>query len=318
MASSPKKYINQKCVELNSNIKGRVLVAASGGVDSSVSAALLKRAGIRTRLIFIDSGYQRKNEPDTVMSQFKKMGYDIDIINAKKVFYKNTFSKYKIEDKEFAFRNTYFDLIIKYAKKEKIDTLVQGTQFYKTSTQIGHSMPNHKFLLSKIKLVEPVKALPKDHIRAIARELGLPKNITERMSFPGPGILMRFYGRPTTKKISIVREATEIVDTMLKKYVEIFKKSYQVFPYLLSDTPISYLDSNNKKAKGWIILIRSLQQHKDKLGYVYRPLFIPKKIEEKLVSDLMKIKDVARVCFDLSPKYGSGFKVRTGATIEIH
>lgn len=318
MTFNPKKYVAQKCVELNSEVKGKVLVAVSGGVDSTVSAALIKKAGIKTKLLFIDSGYQRKGEPKAVVSQFKKMGYDIDLISAKKLFRKKT-THSKIENRLAGFRNTYFDLIIKYARENKIGTLVQGTQFYKTSVQTGHSAPNDKFLSSKIKLIEPVRGMPKDHIRAIARELGLPESTTKRMSFPGPGFLIRVYGKPTAKKLAIISEATDIVDAMLKKHAGVFKNAYQLFPYLLADISISYKDENNEKAKGWIILIRSLQQlpDKDGPGYIYRPLCIPRKIEEKLVLDLMKIKGVARVCFDLSPKNGSGLKVRTGATIEF-
>jgi GMP synthase (glutamine-hydrolysing) len=317
MSFSPKQFIDHKCAELIRTIDGKALIAVSGGVDSSVSAALLQRAGLRTKLIFIDSGYQRKDEPKKVVARFKEAGYDIELIDAREHFYRRTFPRHTIEDKMEAFRSTYFDTIIKYAKDKRIGTLVQGTQFYQTTTQIGHSMPNRRFWSSGIQLIEPVRGLVKDDVRALAKALKLRQDVVRRMSFPGPGILMRFYGNPTMKKIRITTKATEIVDAMLHENTSVFKHAYQVFPYLLSDIEISYINRNYKKAKGWIILVRSLQQCKTGTGYVYRPFFIPRVIEEKLVSDLMDIQGVARVCFDLSPKHFSVLKPGAGANIEL-
>ena len=91
MSFDPANYIKKKSAEFSENAHDTVLVAVSGGVDSLTSASLLKHAGVPTKLIFIDNGYQRINEPKTVVEFFRKQGFDIELINAKKRFYEATF-----------------------------------------------------------------------------------------------------------------------------------------------------------------------------------------------------------------------------------
>jgi GMP synthase (glutamine-hydrolysing) len=309
-----KKYIEKTLKFLKSSVKGKVLVAVSGGVDSTVSAALLKKAGVDCVNLFINTGFLRKEEENQILKNFKKAKLEIKYVDKSKEFR----SKLKEQtDKRKLFRDLYFSILINYAKKGKINCIAQGTQSYSQAyNRVSNNCPNNDFFKSGLNLIEPVEGLAKDEIRRIAKELRLPKEIVYRKPFPGPGLLLRFQGGYSRQSLNIIREATSIIDEFSEKHSKHFKDCFQIFPFLCEATDVPFVDNKNKESRGSIILIRAVKSEKNgKLGS-YLPFEIDYKIKLELVKSLMTIKDIARVCFDFTPKIGNNINFKHGGKIE--
>lgn len=311
-----KKYIESTCKYLGSVTKEEVLILISGGVDSTTSALLLKKAGSRGRLLLINTGFMRDGEPKEVKNIFRKLGFNIILLDKKKYFYSAVGGKGDPAKKREAFRQAYFETIINYMKSNKLRYVVQGTQFGKTKARLGHNYPTDEFFKSGLRVIEPVNHLLKNQIRKIAGRLKLPAEVVKRRPFPGPGLLIRFGGEFTPQKLFLIKKATSIIDKIVSKYKNGFKNCFQIFPYLCDGLPVIFINKNEQRDFGKIILIRAVQQIENSDNAEYRPFKINPKIKEEIIEKLMEIKNVARVCFDATPKIGAGFKVRHGAMIE--
>lgn len=310
------QFIADKTRELAATIQGTVLVAVSGGVDSLTSALLLREAGVDTRLLFIDSGYQREGEPKDVFAFFQSQGFTIDLVDAQDTFYAATFQSDTPAGKRDAFRNVYFSLLLAYVKGHNISYIAQGSQFHALTTQIAHNAPTEELLASDCELIEPILGITKNNVRAIAKALGAPQEAYSRMSFPGPGLLIRFSGKPTLEKIATISRATKIIDTMIANESQLLLHAYQVFPFLLSGAQIPYIDASEQKASGDIMIIRSLQQHVGEDTILYAPLRLTDELQDEIVKKMMELPGIARVVFDMTPKQGIGSNVKPGASIE--
>jgi len=311
-----KKYLQVVCGRLRKHVGGEtVLAAVSGGVDSTTCAAILKRAGIKTKLAFVDTGFMRENEAMNVKASLKKAGFPgVQIVSKQTLFLSRLRKKSSAREKRSEFRNCYFQVLRGLMKKNKARFLVQGTQFHYGPARINNNCP--RGLLDANRAVEPVKGLMKDEIRVLAKELGVPDEIVFRRPFPGPGLLLRFGGAYDPSKLKTIKEATLRVDAFLDRHKQALRDYYQVFPYLTADDRVPFVNGDNKMRFGRIILLRSIEQTGRNATVKYPPKKFPPALEKALVSDLMKLKGVARVCLDLTPKYGAGRKVRPGATIE--
>lgn len=207
---------------------GKVLLALSGGVDSSVLAALLSKAiGNQLTAIFVDHGFMRKNEGDEVEAAFKDWDINFVRVNAKDRFLgrlkgvSDPETKRKIIGEEFI--NVFED---ESKKLGKVDFLAQGTIYpdiiesgagdaavIKSHHNVG-GLPDH---VDFKEIIEPLRLLFKDEVRALGTTLGLPENIVWRPPFPGPGLAIRIIGDITDDKLEILREADAIFREELEK-----------------------------------------------------------------------------------------------------
>lgn len=234
------KWIDNAVVELRNTIKdGKVLLALSGGVDSSVCAALLQKAvGSQLTCVFVDTGLMRKNEPQLVKQVMAdKMGINLVMVDAESRFLNKLAGVTDPEKKRKIIGEEFIRVFEEEAKKiGKVDFLGQGTIYpdiiesgkdgnglVKSHHNVG-GLPEH---VDFKELVEPLKYLYKPDVRELGQMLGLPKELYNRQPFPGPGLGVRCIGELTKEKLDILREADAIfreevanagLDTKINQY----------------------------------------------------------------------------------------------------
>lgn len=197
---------------------GKVLLALSGGVDSSVAAALLAKAvGSQLTCIFVDHGFMRKNEGDEVEEAFKNSGMNFVRANAKEQFMSKMRGVSDPETKRKIIGEEFIRVFEQEAKKiGAVDFLVQGT-IYPDVIESGagdaavikshHNVGGLPDYVDFKEIIEPLRMLFKDEVRALGRELGLSPVLVNRQPFPGPGLAIRIIGEITDEKLEILQDA---------------------------------------------------------------------------------------------------------------
>ena len=218
-------YLDEAVAECRRQIgDGRVLLALSGGVDSSVAAALLQRAvGRQLTCIFVDHGLLRKNEAEEVAAVFGPEGpFDLNFIcvDAKQRYYDKLAGVTEPEQKRKIIGEEFIRVFEEEAKKiGKVDFLAQGT-IYPDVIESGlgksavikshHNVGGLPDYVDFKEIVEPLRSLFKDEVRQLGREIGLPDYIVDRQPFPGPGLGIRIIGEVNAEKVKIVQDADAI------------------------------------------------------------------------------------------------------------
>lgn len=223
------KWIDNQVAELKKQIgDGKVLLALSGGVDSSVCAALLQKAvGKQLTCVFVDTGLMRKNEPQLVHDVMAdKMGINLVMVDGEKRFLEKLAGVTDPEQKRKIIGEQFIRVFEEEAKKiGKVDFLGQGTiypdivesgkdgnGFVKSHHNVG-GLPAH---VDFKELVEPLKMLYKPEVRELGKLLGLPEELYNRQPFPGPGLGVRCIGELTKEKLDILRDADAIFREEIK------------------------------------------------------------------------------------------------------
>ena len=211
---------------------GKVLLALSGGVDSSVAAALLAEAvGSQLTCIFVDHGLLRKNEGDEVEAAFKSWDINFVRVNAEERFLTRLKDVSDPETKRKIIGEEFIRVFEEEGKKiGSVDYLVQGTIYpdvIESGTNVAAVIKSHHNVgglpdyVDFKEIIEPLRLLFKDEVRALGRELGLPEYLVMRQPFPGPGLAIRCLGAVSKDKLDILRDADFIFrDEIAKAHLE--------------------------------------------------------------------------------------------------
>lgn len=230
-AWTPAAFVDDTVARLRTQIgEERVLMALSGGVDSSVAATLLHQAiGDRLHCFFIDNGLLRKDEYEEVLDSYKGLGLNIKGIDAKQRFWDRLAGISDPEQKRKCIGNLFIEIFEEEAAKlNDIEWLGQGTIYPDVIESVSVHGPSVTIKSHhnvgglpeklKLKIVEPLRMLFKDEVREVGRELGIPEFIVGRHPFPGPGLAIRILGDITPEKVHILQEADAIFINQLRAH----------------------------------------------------------------------------------------------------
>jgi GMP synthase (glutamine-hydrolysing) len=300
-----KKFVKEQIAEIRKTVgKGIAINALSGGVDSSVCTVLGHWAlGKRLKTVFIDNGIMREGEPKRVVAAFKKMGIPVRLVDSRKDFLGALKGITDPEMKREAITSTFYKKVFgKLVRETGATYLMHGTILTDIEETVAGIKRQHNILAQigidpkkafGYHVIEPLKTLRKDGVRKVGEVVGLPKEISQRMPFPGPALSARIVGAVTDEKLKTVRAATAIVEEELKGV-----KAFQYLAVLLNDFATGI--RNNKREFGQIIVVRCINSVDARKATATRlPWAKLEKICKRITTE---IPNVNRCLYDLTPK----------------
>ncbi|HSW02891.1 MAG TPA: hypothetical protein VLI39_22210 [Sedimentisphaerales bacterium] len=300
-----KAFVEQQIAEIRKTVgTGAAINALSGGVDSSLVTVLGHRAlGDRLRTVFIDNDLMREGEPQRVVRMFADLGISVELVDAKKEFLDALAGLTDPEQKRQAITDTFYSRVFgRLVKESDAKFLLHGTILTDIEETVAGIKRQHN-ILSQLgidtrqaygySVVEPLKTLRKDDVRAVCEFLKLPAQITHRIPFPGPALAARIIGEVTHERLDTVRKATAIVEEELAD-----TKAFQYLAVLLNDRATGI--RNNKREFGQIIVVRCIESI-DARQATATELPWPKlnRICQRITTE---VPDVNRCLYDLTPK----------------
>lgn len=289
----------------------KVLLGLSGGVDSSVVAALLHKAiGDQLTCVFVDNGLLRKNEGEQVMEMFaKNMGVKVIRADAEGLFLGKLKGVSDPEAKRKIIGNTFIDIFDAEAEKlTEVNWLAQGTIYpdviesAAAKTGKAHVIKSHHNVGGlpedmKMSLVEPLRELFKDEVRKIGLELGLPYDMVYRHPFPGPGLGVRILGEVKKEYADVLREADAIFLEELHR-ADWYHKTSQAFAVFLPVKSVGVVGDARRYA--WVIALRAVETVDFMTArWAHLPYELLETVSNRIINE---IPDVSRVSYDVSSK----------------
>ncbi|MFQ5695400.1 MAG: glutamine-hydrolyzing GMP synthase, partial [Terriglobia bacterium] len=266
---TPRAFVEKTVEDVRARVRqGRALCALSGGVDSTVAAVLVQRAlGERLTALFVDNGLLRKDEfPRTLKLLRERLGLQVVGVDAGRRFLEALRGVADPEEKRKRIGNLFIRVFEEEAHKlGDLQYLVQGTLYpdviesvsvrgpsatIKTHHNVGGLPPEMKF-----ELVEPLRALFKDEVRRIGRELGLSDDLLLRQPFPGPGLAVRVLGEVTPERLALVRAADDIVQQEIRR-AGLYQSLWQSFAVLLPVRTVGVM--GDQRSYGYVIAVRAV------------------------------------------------------------
>ncbi len=307
---SPASFIDSTVAELKDKLgDDRVILALSGGVDSSVAAMLLHRAvGDRLTCIFVNNGLLRKNEFDEVLDSYKNMGLNVVGVDASERFYNDLKGVTDPEKKRKIIGRDFVEVFNDEAKKiENVKWLAQGTIYpdviescsvkgpsatIKSHHNVG-GLPKEMHL----KIVEPLRLLFKDEVRRVGRALEMDPKLLGRHPFPGPGLGIRIIGEVTPEKVRILQEADKIFIDGLRE-AGLYDQVWQAGVMLLPVQSVGVM-GDERTYESCVALRAVISTDGMTADWVHLPYEFLAKTSNEIIN---KVRGINRVVYDISSK----------------
>lgn len=308
---SPSAIINEQVEKIREKVGDRsVICALSGGVDSSVAAALTHQAiGPRQTCLFVNTGLLREGEYEATLSLYKqRMDLNVVGVNASDKFLGLLAGVTDPEQKRRIIGHTFIDVFEAEARRiGDIEFLVQGTLYpdviesvsVKGPSAVIKSHHNVGGLPERmsLKLIEPLRELFKDEVRVIGKELGVPAELLNRHPFPGPGLAVRIIGEIDDDNLKILRAADRIVEEELK-LSNMYESVWQAFPVLLPVSTVGVMGDYRTYER--VIAVRAVTSIDGMTAdWARLPHDVLGRISSRLVSE---VRGINRVVYDISSK----------------
>jgi len=289
--------------------EGRVVCALSGGVDSTVAATLIHTAvGDKLECIFVDNGLLRLNEAEQVIERYKKLQLPVNFVDASDVFLGRLAGITDPEQKRKIIGATFIDVFEEEAKKlGHFDFLAQGTLYPDVIESVSVRGPSATIKSHhnvgglpermRFKLVEPLRELFKDEVRAVGRDLGIDKEFLVRQPFPGPGLAVRVLGELTRERLALLQRADAIVANEVRG-AGWYERLWQSFAVLLPVQSVGVM--GDARTYEFTVAIRAVESLDGMTAdWARLPHDLLASISSRIVNE---VKGINRVVYDISSK----------------
>jgi len=302
-------FIELQVAEIRAKVgSGRVLCALSGGVDSSVAAALVHRAvGDQLTCVFVDHGFMRKNEAEQVKKVFtEQFQLNLVFVDARERFMEKLEGVSDPETKRKAIGNEFIRVFeVEASKLGQVDFLVQGTLYpdiVESGTETAETIKSHHNVGGlpedmQFELIEPLRMLFKDEVRELGTELGMSEEIVWRQPFPGPGLAIRILGELTCEKLDILREADAIILEEIRRS-GMYRELWQSFAVLPSIKSVGVM-GDGRTYEYPIILRAVTSEDAMTADWARLPYDLLHNISSRIVNE---VQGVNRVVYDITSK----------------
>ena len=305
---TPASFIEETVKNLKEQLgDDKVILALSGGVDSSVVAVLLNKAiGKNLTCIFVDNGLLRKNEFEKVLEDYAHLGLNVIGVDAKAKFYGELAGVTDPEEKRKIIGKGFIDIFDQEAHKiQGVKWLGQGTIYpdiIESLSITGTTIKSHHNVgglpeKMKLKLVEPLRLLFKDEVRSVGTALGMMPHLIKRHPFPGPGLGIRILGDITAEKVRILQEADDIYINGLREW-DLYDKVWQAGTILLPVRSVGVM-GDERTYENTVALRAVTSSDAMTADWAHLPYEFLAHVSNEIIN---KVKGVNRVVYDISSK----------------
>ena len=302
---SSESFINSAIDEIKATVGNRrVILGLSGGIDSATVAVLLHRAiGDELTCIYVDNGLMRKNETEEIVHTFKdNFKINLEVVDAEDRFLERLIGISDPEEKRKVIGAEFIRVFDEAAARiGDVDFLAQGTIYpdrveSAATSLLASRIKSHHNVGAlpddmKLRLIEPIRDLYKDEVRAVAKKLELPADIVKRHPFPGPGLAARIIGEVTPDKLKICRDAGAIVEEELRNW-GLYDKTWQAFAMVGDDLATGVL--GDERSLGHIVTIRAVESVEAMTADFARlPYDLLEKISSRITNEISGVTWVA-------------------------